>query len=114
MQINIFYICFVLVLVVLFLYRTSYAKPIYWFYRKSCGYCKKMEHEWEKFENRMSMSMKIKCIKIDTTDDRNRRLVKDFDIQSVPMIYKIEKGVRYKYEGNRVASEFENWATRNE
>lgn len=114
MQINKFYILIILILIILFLYRKAYAKPIYWFYRKSCGYCRKMEPEWEKFENRMAMSLKIKCIKIDTADDRNSRIVRDFDIQSVPTIYKIDNGVRYKYEGDRIAAEFEKWATRNE
>ncbi len=102
-------ICFIIV----YLYREAYGKKVFWFHRESCGYCKKMEPDWNKFANKMAFSLIIP-IKIDTANEDNSEICKDFNIQSVPAIYKIERNIRYKYDGERTSGQIEKWVVRRE
>jgi thiol-disulfide isomerase/thioredoxin len=81
---------------------------VIWFFRDSCGYCKKMSSEWDKFV-KMSPHY-IRPVKIDVSKPENFAIARKYNVNSVPYIVKIQKGKSEVYAGNRTALEIMKWA----
>lgn len=101
----------VLILVIMYcVYRSMPTKPhrkIYWFFRKGCGHCTRMESAWEKFAKMCPAYIDIE--KINTSE--NQTMADDYGVDGVPYIVKVEGNMRTVYTGDRSAEDLYSFAT---
>jgi thiol-disulfide isomerase/thioredoxin len=80
---------------------TSGNMKLIWFFRKGCGWCSRMEPEWNRFLQ-MPNRQDLQIEKISTIE--NPEMAKDFGVSGVPHIVKVTNmGERIVYEGDRSA-----------
>ncbi len=102
-----------LCIIILLLFRNICARRVIWFYRPDCGYCKRMEQEWARFESMCTTSLfpPIVVKKININDPLYKDLAENFDVMGVPHIVKIGDNYRRKvYTGDRTAGDLYSWA----
>lgn len=68
------------------------------FHRPDCGFCKRLEPEWNKFEG-MASDIIIEKINIYENPDMTNK----FNINGVPTIIAMKNDQRYDYDGDRSA-----------
>lgn len=109
---NIQFIIATVILLILFTHLTNVHKvfnlpasksmTIIWFYRPGCGWCDKMNPEWERFEKMAPSNLTLK--KINTAEEQE--MAEDFGVQGVPFIVKVVDGKRKVFQGERSAENF--------
>lgn len=101
----------IVVLILLWVIRRKCAKKILWFYRPDCGWCHKMEGEWNKLESAAVFSIyPIDTQRININDPMNRSLALKYNVTQVPFIIKLSKdGVQNVYQGNRSFEDMYDW-----
>ena len=81
---------------------------IIWFYRPGCGYCTRMNDEWEKFAAQAPSY--IQLYKINVSNPKYVQMANEYDVTGVPHIVKEKNGRRTVFKGQRTASEFYKFA----
>ena len=81
---------------------------IIWFHRPGCGFCTRMNDEWEMFTSQAPNYVKV--LKINASDPKYAQMAKFYEVNGVPHIVKEKNGRRSVFEGPRKASEFMKFA----
>jgi thiol-disulfide isomerase/thioredoxin len=103
----------ILLVAVYYLWNKSNNLKVYWFYKPECKYCKKMEDEWQKVEDKLCGSGII-CKRIDITEPRYKKIKDNFNFKTVPHIVKINlNGTRDVFDGTRKCDDIISWIYEN-
>lgn len=100
-------IVFGVIIILLILYKLINKQSgarIYWFYKDSCSFCKKMLPEWKKFK-----STRNNVVDIDVSTEAGRKMMDNFSLDTVPAIVKVKHDMRYVYCGDRTAVAIKKW-----
>ena len=82
---------------------------IYLFHKPSCKYCKEIEPEWVKLENKLK-NTSLTPIRIDINEPENIKLKKNFKVETVPHIVKVfNNGIRNKFKGTNTYDDIIEW-----
>ena len=84
----------------------DYDATIIWFHRPDCGFCVKMEPEWQKFRKMAPSNILLKKINIRDYPD----MADDFGVEGVPFIVKVVGKKRVVYKGDRSAGDLLKFA----
>lgn len=105
---NAVFSCIVICIVYCILLCWYLRSPImYRFYKPDCIYCKQSEADWNSFS---SFCLSARCINVRLDDEKNKYLVENFQVDSVPTIWKVlSNGERYKYDGDRSVSGYKKF-----
>ena len=99
----------VLFILSVYLHHEAYGTRVYWFHRPGCPACEAMKKEWDLVESGTWFGM-VKAIAVDTSKSENDAIASNFNITTVPAIFKIENDIRTMYDGNRSAADILEWA----
>ena len=98
---------FIVILIYIYYYKKNKDKiTIILFYRDGCGFCEKIEPEWNKFKTMVGPNIEIK--KIDSME--NTDMASDFNVVGVPHIVRVQGTKRYVYSGDRSAEDLLRFA----
>lgn len=87
------------------------AGNLMYFYMPECGHCKKFNPEWEKLQSSVDAErVPMKLNKIDGTDDANKDLVKQYNVNGFPTLILEIGSTPYIYDGERTAEAVLTWA----
>lgn len=87
------------------------AGNLMYFYMPECGHCKKFNPEWEKIQPMVDNGrIPMKLNKIDGTDDANKDLVKQYEVNGFPTIILEIGNTPHTYTGERTADAVVAWA----
>jgi thiol-disulfide isomerase/thioredoxin len=75
---------------------------IIWFYRPGCGWCERMESEWDDFVSKAPNNININRVNI----IENQQMAQDFQVEGVPHIVKIVNGSRHVFNEERTCDNF--------
>jgi hypothetical protein len=81
---------------------------ITFFHRPSCGYCTKMNGDWDTFVSQKPSWVKTR--KINVSDPKNKSIASKYNIRGVPHIVKEKRGRKEVYSGNRKANNLLSWS----
>jgi hypothetical protein len=108
--------CYLLVIVLIMavycLYNKAYGLKVYWFNRPDCGHCTEMEPEWGALEKKLNSGVLVPntCTRININDPKNKKISKNFDVEGVPHIVKVDcDGCRHVYSGPRKCDDMLAW-----
>jgi len=107
-------ICIIVLIILLaHIYKSYFMKSkagttILWFYRDGCGWCHKMQADWDKFSQMVADNPDISIHKINT--EKNQKMAEDYGVSGVPHIVKVCKGKRIVYSGSRSADDLKLFA----
>ena len=99
----------VLIVIIVILILRLNAIRILRFFRNSCPFCVESMSEWKKFKWRNAWNPLIKCIDVDTENDKGKELVNCYQIKGVPSIIKFDDNKMAKYNGDHFAVQLEKW-----
>jgi thioredoxin-like negative regulator of GroEL len=80
---------------------------VYWFYRPGCPHCDNMKDEWAKMKK--SLPSKYNVVDVNTSLAKNQKLAKQYNVQGVPHIVKVNSAGQSVYKGQRTASAMKQW-----
>lgn len=90
-------------------YHQPFHCSVMWFHKPQCGWCRKMEVEWDRFTAMIPKTIHAK--KIDTSKQENFDLARKFKVQTVPHIVKVKNNKMSVFKGDRTAENFLFWAS---
>ena len=85
---------------------------IKYFYLDTCGWCKKFNPEWEKFE-KMVKDNKVSVVVQKLNAAENEKEVDKENIQGFPHVHLINNGKRIDFEEDRTAEELMKFVKKN-
>lgn len=106
-------IIIVLIFIVGYMVKLAYVPTIVLFHRSSCGACVALKPEWNKYKS-SEWFYNVREVDGDIPDNAN--LLKNFDVKTVPAIWKVyPNGARYPSaldQSSRTASAISDFARR--
>jgi len=100
---------FVIIVLLLIILRCRCLR-IYRFYRPSCPFCVSSQEEWNKFKSMCTFKM-ICTEDINLDEKKYSGMEKIFNVSGVPTVIKCYHfGGFEKYDGERTADAYMNWA----
>lgn len=111
----------IILIIGLFLYFRYARKEMFesmpvlsYYYLPTCGWCKKFNPVWEEFTIEVNNNkVPVKTVKVDGSDEKNKKLLEKFSINGFPHI-QLEKGDEAViYEGERTVKDLMNFVKEN-